>query len=111
MLCYVGKSSWLIFERLNLSVDLLDWMTEENVKWFEFKIYNEFYNLVNSLNCTNDEAERNVKLMQDYLKEGRTLEEALQDQFLIVSAHRKLVKADKAGNKNKTVLSKMGGIS
>jgi len=67
---------------------------------------------VNSLNCTNDEAERNVKLMmQDYLKEGRTLEEALQDQFLIVSAHRKLVKADKAGNKNKTVLSKMGGIS
>ena len=44
-------------------------------------------------NCT--EAERNIKLLQDNLKEGQTLEDVLQDNLLVVSAHHKLVKADK----------------
>ena len=59
-------------------------------------------------NCT--EAERNIKLLQDNLKEGQTLEDVLQDNLLVVSAHRKLVKADKAGNRTKENLSRMGKL-
>ena len=61
-------------------------------------------------NCTNDEAERNIKMLQDNLKDGQTLEDVLQDNLLLVSAHRKLVKADKAGNRTKTNLSQMGKL-
>ena len=64
---------------------------------------------VMKLKCTNDEAERNI-LLQDNLKEGQTLEDVLQDNLLLVSAHRKLVKADKAGNRTKTNLSQMGKL-
>ena len=65
---------------------------------------------VMKLKCTNDEAERNIKLLQDNLKEGQTLEDVLQDNLLVVSAHRKLVKADKAGNRTKENLSRMGKL-
>ena len=65
---------------------------------------------VMKLKCTNDEAERNIKLLQDNLKKGQTLEDVLQDNLLVVSAHRKLVKADKAGNRTKENLSRMGKL-
>ena len=65
---------------------------------------------VMKLKCTNDEAERNIKLLQDNLKEGQTLEDVLQDNLLVVSAYRKLVKADKAGNRTKENLSRMGKL-
>ena len=64
---------------------------------------------VMKLKCTNDEAERNI-LLQDNLKEGQTLEDVLQDNLLVVSAYRKLVKADKAGNRTKENLSRMGKL-
>ena len=62
------------------------------------------------LKCAKDEAERNIKLLQDNLKDGQTLEDVLQDNLLVVSAHRKLVKADKAGNRTKENLSQMGKL-
>ena len=67
--------------------------------------------LTMKLNCTNDFSERSIKLVQDNLKEGQTLEDVLQDNLLLVQAHRKLVKSDKAGNKTKAELTNMGEIS
>ena len=32
-------------------------------KWAEYQNYNEFCDFVMKLNCTNDEAERNIKLL------------------------------------------------
>ena len=62
-------------------------------------------------NTNNDEAVRNIKLLQDNLKDGQTLEDVLQDNLLLVSAHRKLVKSDKAGNRTKANLSQMGKLN
>ena len=72
--------------------------------------YNEFCDFVMKLNCTNDEAERNIKMLQDSLKDGQTLEDVLQNDLLVTSAHRKLVSSDKAGNRTKANLSQMGRI-
>ena len=77
---FVGPKSWLVFDRLNLSIGSLDWMLEDNIK--------KFCDFVVKLSCTNDEAERNIKLLQDNLKDGQTLEDVLQDNLLLVSAHR-----------------------
>ena len=105
---FVGPKSWLVFDRLNLSIGSLDWMLEDDInKWVEYQSYNEFCDFVMKLSCTNDEAERNIKLLQDNLKDGQTLEDVLQDNLLLVSAHRKLVKSDKAGNRTKANLSQM----
>ena len=107
---FVGPKSWLVFERLNL-IASLDWMLEDDVnRWVEYQSYNNFCDFVMKFNCTNDEAERNIKMLQDNLKDGQTLEDVLQDNLLLVSAHRKLVKADKAGNRTKTNLSQMGKL-
>ena len=100
---FVGPKSWLVFDRLNLSIGSLDWMLEDNIK--------KFCDFVVKLSCTNDEAERNIKLLQDNLKDGQTLEDVLQDNLLLVSAHRKLVKSDKAGNRTKANLSQMGKLN
>ena len=51
-----------------------------------------------------------IKLLQDSLKEDQTLEDVLQDNLLLVSAHRKMVKSDKAGNRTKSILSQMGRL-
>ena len=88
---FVGPKSWLVFDRLNLSIGSLDWMLEDNIN--------------------NDEAERNIKLFQDNLNDGQTLEDALQDNLLLVSAHRKLVKSYKADNRTKANLSQMGKLN
>ena len=109
---FVGPKSWLVFDRLNLSIGSLDWMLEDDInKWVEYQSYNEFCDFVMKLSCTNDEAERNIKLLQDNLKDGQTLEDVLQDNLLLVSAHRKLVKSDKAGNRTKANLSQMGKLN
>lgn len=47
---------------------------------------------------------------QDSLKDGQTLKDVLQDNLLVVSAHCKLVKSDKAGNRTKSNLSQMGKL-
>ena len=109
---FVGPKSWLVFDRLNLSIGSLDWMLEDDInKWVEYQSYNEFFDFVMKLSCTNDEAERNIKLLQDNLKDGQTLEDVLQDNLLLVSAHCKLVKSDKAGNRTKANLSQMGKLN
>ena len=52
----------------------MDWMLEEDSnKWSKsnYQSYNESCDFAMKLNCTNDEAERNIKLLQDNLEEGR----------------------------------------
>ena len=109
---FVGPKSWLVFDRLNLSIGSLDWMLEDDInKWVEYQSYNEFCHFVMKLSCTNDEAERNIKLLQDNLKDGQTLEDVLQDNLLLVSPHRKLVESYKADNRTKANLSQMGKLN
>ena len=109
---FVGPKSWLVFDRLNLSIGSLDWMLEDDInKWVEYQSCNEFCHFVLKLSCTNDEAETNIKLLQDNLKDGQTLEDVLQDNLLLVSPHRKLVKSYKADNRTKANLSQMGKLN
>lgn len=52
----------------------MDWMLEEDSnKWLKSKSqsYNESCDFAMKLNCTNDEAERNIKLLEDNLEEGQ----------------------------------------
>ena len=108
---FVGPKSWLVFDRLNLSIGSLDWMLEDDInKWVEYQSYNEFCDFVMKLSCTNDEAERNIKLLQDNLKDGQTLEDVLQDNLLLVSAHRKLVKNEKLVIGPKPIYPKWGNL-
>ena len=109
---FVGPKSWLVFDRLNLSIGSLDWMLEDDInKWVEYQSYNEFCDFVMKLSCTNDEAERNIKLLQDNLKDGQTLEDVLQDNLLLGKSPRKLVKCDEAGKGTKANLSQMGKLN
>ena len=60
---FVGPKSWLVFERLNL-ISSLDWMLEDDInRWVENQSYNNFCDFVMKFNCTNNEAERNIKML------------------------------------------------
>ena len=48
-------------------------LEEDSNKWLKSKSqsYNESCDFAMKLNCTNDEAERNIKLLEDNLEEGQ----------------------------------------
>ena len=71
---FVGPQSSQDLSLFDLSDGYMDWMLEEDSnKWLKSKSqsYNESCDFAMKLNCTNDEAERNIKLLEDNLEEGQ----------------------------------------
>ena len=67
---FVGPKSWLVFDRLKLNEGYLDWILEESRRIrangcakSKYQSYIEFRDLILKLNCTNDKAKRNIKLL------------------------------------------------
>ena len=63
------------------------------------------------MDIVNDPAERSVKLAQDFIKNNATIEDDLQNEYIVVAQHRKLVKGHKKhGRKDKPALKRMIGL-
>lgn len=99
---FVKSSSRLIFNILNFDKEKMEWLLLPTNLWnlmTPFKYFNAF---VTSLPVVNDAAERNVKLVQDFIA-GSQDEELRQDLFLAMEQKRKggRPKGSKTGAKRK----------
>ena len=83
-----GPQSWLLFKKLGLSGEDLDWLDLDFVR---------------GLTIDNDPAERGVGLIKQFISSFQT-EESCQDNLLAVSEHRKTVSKDSS----KEDLAKIG---
>ena len=107
---FVGKESWLLFHYLDMmNIDDMEWIMEEVNSWETFSSFRKFKNFVKGLDCINDPAERTVKLAQDFIKDNTTVEQNLQNEYIVVAEHRKAVKGNKHGRKDKCSLKRMAG--
>ena len=86
------------------------WIGEKVEDWEAFSTFQMFKKFVNELETVNDPAKRTVKLAQDFLKNNTTIEQDLQHEYIMVAQHRKIVKGNKAGRKDKAALKRMAGI-
>ena len=84
----VGTNSWLIFERLGISIVETEWLNLEVDQWESLSGYLKFRKFVRGLTVVNDPAERAIKLIQDFVECSHD-EELRQDTMLAVSDHRK----------------------
>ena len=108
---FVGKESWLMFHYLGMvNMEDMMWLGEKVEDWEDFSTFQMFKKFVNELETVNDPAERTVKLAQDFLKNNTTIEQDLQHEYIMVAQHRKIVKGNKAGRKDKAALKRMAGI-
>lgn len=62
----VGPRSWLLFHLLNSREEKLDWMQAPVECWEKMSGYTTVETIVRNFKVTNDSAERNIKLLQDY---------------------------------------------
>ena len=87
--------SWFIFCVLGISKeDVKKWFVEDFSSLDSYKIFSKF---VRGLVSTNDCAERNIKLIQDFVLSS-SKEETRQNIMLVARDHRK--KLTKVCNKN-----------
>ena len=108
---FVGRESWLLFHYLGMmNLDDMLWLGEKVEDWESFSSFQLFQKFVRDLDTVNDPAERTVKLAQDFLKSNTTIEQDLQHEYIVVAQHRKVVKGDKRGTKDKAALKRMVGI-
>ena len=84
---FVGPRSWLIFDLLDVDVC---WMEHSPTTWFDHPEYKRFHDLVNSIICVNDCAERNVKNVCDYADYSKDPERR-DKAVMVVNHHRELV--------------------
>ena len=89
----LGPQSWLLFKKLGLSGEDLDWLELDPVVWDSMPGYIRFRDFVRGLTIVNDPAERGVGLIKQFISSFQT-EESCQDNLLAVSEHRKTVSKD-----------------
>jgi len=86
---YVTEESWLFFIHTKSTRSVEEWfLAKDNFE--DSESYKEFFNLVCSLSVTNDCAERNIGLIQDFIDSSHN-EDQRQNVLLVVREHRKLV--------------------
>ena len=108
---FVGKESWLLFHYLGMmNLEDMVWLEKKVEDWESFTSFQTFQKFVRELDSVNDPAERSVKLAQDFLKNNTTIEQDLQHEYIVVAQHRKVVKGNKSGRKDKAALKRMVGI-
>ena len=93
-----------------MNLDDMLWLGEKVEDWESFGSFQQFQKFVRDLDTVNDPAERTVKLAQDFLKSNTTIEKDLQHEYIVVAQHRKVVKGDRRGTKDKAALKRMVGI-
>ena len=84
----LSPQSWLLFNKLGLSGEDLDWLELDPVVWDSMPGYIRFRDFVRGLTIVNDPAERGVGLIKQFISSFQT-EESCQDNLLAVSEHRK----------------------
>lgn len=99
----LGPESWLLFNKLGLSGEDLDWLLLDPLVWDSMPGYIKFRDFVQKLTIVNDPAERGVGLMKEFISTFQN-EESCQDNLLAVSQHRKVV----SKNSKKEDLAKIG---
>ena len=82
----VGERSVIIFQRLNLSLQDIRFLTYSRDKWCNFDEYKKLKMLINDLKVVNDVAERGVRLMEEFKdvltddeKQRRMLQHCVED--------------------------------
>ena len=100
---FLGPESWLLFNKLGLSGEDLDWLLLDPLVWDSMPGYVKFRDFVQKLTIVNDPAERGVGLIQEFISTFQN-EESCQDNLLAVSQHRKVV----SKNSRKEDLGKIG---
>ena len=86
----LGPESWLLFNKLGLIGEDLDWLVLDPLVWDFMPGYVKFRDFVQNLTIVNDPAERGVGLIKEFISTFQN-EESTQDNLLAVSKHRKVV--------------------
>ena len=100
---FLGPESWLIFDKLGLSDEDMDWLQHDSGQWECAGGYRRFRDFVKKLTIVNDPAQRGVGLVKQFINTFQN-EASCQDNLLAVSKHRKTVQK----NSNKSILAKVG---
>ena len=87
---FLGPESWLLFNKLGLSDDDLDWLQCDPIMWDTMSGYINFKDFVRGLTIVNDPAERGVGLVKQFISSFQN-EKSCQENLLAVSMHRKVV--------------------
>ena len=85
----LGPESWLLFNKLGMGEQDLDWLQSDPLFWDMMPGYKRFGDFVRNLTIVNDPAERGVGLMKQLISSYQN-ENSCQDNLLAVSKHRKL---------------------
>jgi hypothetical protein len=88
---FVGSKSWLLFNLLKLE-GKQEWLNIPSEHWHNFEDFKKAKHFVDSFLCTNDSAERGIKLITDYKDSCFGIEER---EYLaqVVEKHRMSFKA------------------
>ena len=86
----MGPESWFIFLKLDISAsEVMSWLKDDKFDENGLK-YKVFKSFVSNMICVNDCAERNIRLIQDFVKDSRK-DGHLQNILQVVKKHRKKV--------------------
>ena len=99
----LGPESWLLFNKLGMVGDDLDWLDLDPSVWDVMPGYIKVRDFVTKLTIVNDPAERGVGLIKQFISTFQN-EKSCQENLLAVSKHRKVV----SKNSRKEDLAKIG---
>ena len=99
----LGPESWLLFNKLGMGDEDLDWLHLDPLVWDFMPGYIKFRDFVKKLTIVNDPAERGVGLIKEFISTFQN-EKSCQENLLAVSKHRKMV----SKNSKKEDLAKIG---
>ena len=97
---FVDSESILIFNILKMDSQQLEWMKIPPSMWNRLFGYTKFKDFISNIPVTNDAAERNVKLIQEFV-DGSHDEELRQDLLLAVDQKRKAERPQGSGGKKR----------
>ena len=91
----LGPESWLLFNKLGLGAEDLDWLQLDPLVWDFMPGYIKFKDFVKKLTIVNDPADRGVSLLKEFISTFQN-EKSCQENLLAVSKHRKMVSKKEA---------------
>ena len=76
----LGPGSWLLFNKLGMSEEDLDWLEMDPLFWDMMPGYVKFRDFVKNLTIVNDPAERGVGLIKEFISTFQN-EKSCQDNL------------------------------
>ena len=90
----VGPESWILFDIVNVSKeDVYQWIKGDSGSWENLESYRKFVQFVKNMQVTNDCAERNIRLIQDFVFASKS-EDQRQNVMLVAREERKRMPAN-----------------